>query len=329
MKKQVSDCVPKIGSKLSNYQGKELIDRIGEEAVKEVVISVLCGENLRALTEGLTRRRLMISNAAMLSTFLTASSIFPDFIKKAPELIADELNNSKLSKDKRLYLTWLIGLTEKGIQNILRGNDNAELKRYLKELNVALKESTENTEIDFGKLTGTLKLQKQEISLDWQSILFLFVAIGAQTLTIRGSEKSIYGKLFEKFVLGSLLTILGFTKINPKQSSKSDKVFWMSQREDKRESDAKLLIKPGVGIRFDIGFIGSGNSEISLDKVSRFEREMTYGRILHFMNTLVIVDRIGEKSRIKTRKSNSRRHRSDEYELLGQRSSTDFSEKRL
>jgi hypothetical protein len=73
----------------------------------------------------------------------------------------------------------------------------------------------------------------------------------------------------------------------------------MSQRENKRESDATLLLKPGAGVRFDIGFIGPGNSEISLDKVSRFEREMEYGRQLHYMSTIIIIDRIGQNSRIK------------------------------
>ena len=59
-----------------------------------------------------------------------------------------------------------------------------------------------------------------------------------------------------------------------------------------------VLYKAGVGVRFDIGFIGPGNTEISLDKVSRFEKEMEHGRQVHYMSTIIIVDRIGEKSRI-------------------------------
>ncbi len=66
----------------------------------------------------------------------------------------------------------------------------------------------------------------------------------------------------------------------------------------KRESDATALYEPGKGVRFDIGFIGPGNTEISLDKVSRFEREMDFGRQKHFMATFIIVDRIGDRSRI-------------------------------
>jgi hypothetical protein len=299
MKKNVSEFVPKLGADLSSYGGRQLLARIGEEAIREVVTSVLCGENLRSLTEGLTRRRLMLSNAAMLSTFLSASSAIPDFVRQSPTLIAEELTGGRLSKEKKLFLTWLVGLTEKGIQNILRGNDDDELKAYLSELNASLVESVKGAESVFGELSGSVSFQNQAVKLNWENVLYLFVAVGAQTLAIRGSEKSIYGKFFEKLVLGSLLTLLGFEKISPADTAKSERVFWMSQRENKRESDATLLLKRGVGIRFDIGFIGSGNSEISLDKVSRFEREMAHGRNLNYMNTVVIVDRIGAKSRIK------------------------------
>ena len=107
-----------------------------------------------------------------------------------------------------------------------------------------------------------------------------------------------YGKLFEKLVMGSLLTVLGFEKIDRRNTSRQRRVFWLSSRGTKRESDATLLYEPGVGVRFDIGFIGSGNTEISLDKVSRFEREMEHGRSAHYMTTIVLVDRIGERSRI-------------------------------
>jgi hypothetical protein len=59
-----------------------------------------------------------------------------------------------------------------------------------------------------------------------------------------------------------------------------------------------LLYEPGKGVRFDIGFIGRGNPEISLDKVARFEREITLGRTRYYMATFIIVDRIGPNTRI-------------------------------
>jgi hypothetical protein len=75
-------------------------------------------------------------------------------------------------------------------------------------------------------------------------------------------------------------------------------VFWLSSQGEKRESDATVLIEAGKGVRFDIGFIGRGNPEISLDKVSRFEREVEFGRSRWYMSTIIIVDRIGANSRI-------------------------------
>jgi hypothetical protein len=74
------------------------------------------------------------------------------------------------------------------------------------------------------------------------------------------------------------LHILGFEYVTP-PPHKTSRVFWLSSREERRESDATLLYEAGKGVRFDIGFIGRGNPEISLDKVSRFEREISLGRI--------------------------------------------------
>ena len=296
--KKIADFVPDTGEELSAIKGKEFIDKIGEDVVKALVTSILCGENVRSMTETLTRRRLMLSNASMLMTFLNASTHIDDFIKKAPNLIASEIQAGRLSESKKSYLNWMMGLTGKSIQNVLRGNGTDELKIYLSELASSLDSSASKSNEIFGKLSGTFKVNSKSVTLDWEKILFLFTAIGAQTLTIRGSEKSLYGKLFEKLILGSLLSILGFEKIDPKTSTKSTKVYWLSQREDKRESDATVLLKPGVGVRFDIGFIGPGNTEISLDKVSRFDTQMTYGKQLHYTSTIVIVDRIGDKSRI-------------------------------
>jgi len=191
----------------------------------------------------------------------------------------------------------MLGLTKKGIQNVMRG-DAETTKEYLSNLENSLKNSANQLTKTLGGLSGTLNLGEDSFWIDWNSLLQIFTAIGTQTLAIRGSEKSMYGKLFEKLILGSLLTILGFQHIEESNTKKMKKVFWLSSRGDKRESDATLLIKPGVGVRFDIGFIGPGNTEISLDKVSRFEREMEFGRKKHFMSTIVIVDRIGAKSRI-------------------------------
>jgi hypothetical protein len=296
-KESLTQYIPELGLSLAKYSGEQLIDRVGQDIIKNVVSSILCGGNVRALTEGLTQRRISLSNAAMLIAYLKASKNIKDFQNRLPQLVSTELKVSKLKTEQKVFLQWLVGLTGKSVQNVLR-SDHDQLEAYLTDLEKSLKNAIKQSKKEFGDLSGTLIIDKENYLINWPTILQLFTAIGAQTLAIRGSEKSMYGKLFEKLILGSLLTILGFELIDPKKSTKSNKVFWLSQRETSRESDATLLFKQGIGVRFDIGFIGPGNTEISLDKVSRFEREMNHGRSLHFMSTIVLVDRIGEGSRI-------------------------------
>jgi hypothetical protein len=212
-------------------------------------------------------------------------------------IAADELKNGKADKESKVFLNWLVGLTGKGIQNVLRGDEKA-FQEYLRNLDESLVKSVMESETVFGTLQAVFTgKNRQDYCLGWRELLQLFTALGAQTLTIRGSEKSMYGKYFEKLVLGSLLTLLGFI---PKQENteKIENIFWLSERQDKRESDATVIYKPGMGARFDIGFIGPGNTEISLDKVSRFEREIEIGSRKQYLSTIILVDRIGAKSRI-------------------------------
>ena len=156
-----------------------------------------------------------------------------------------------------------------------------------------------NHEREYGELSGVLALDSgAKAEVNWLLMTYMLNTIGAQTLAIRGSEKSAYGKLFEKLILGSLLHILGFKLVSAGQAAEFNRVFWLAARGEKRESDATLLYEAGKGVRFDIGFIGRGNPEISLDKVSRFEREISLGRSHWYLATIIIVDRIGAGSRI-------------------------------
>jgi len=293
----IKELIPDEGKRLSAYKGYELLDRLGEETVKEVVCNVLCGSNIRSLTEVLTRKRLALSNASLLMTYLEAGQSIKDFPNNLSQIVGRELIQTNLSKEEKQYLQWLVGLTGKSVQNVLRSNEN-DLLEYLNDLEVALEESAAKASEIFGDLTGSFCIQGKTTNISWPVLTQIFTAIGAQTLAIRGSEKSMYGKLFEKFILGSLLTILGFTYCDSKNLEQEEMLFWLSERGDKRESDATLLIRKGIAVRFDIGFIGSGNTEISLDKVSRFEKEIELGSEQYFVSTIIIVDRIGERSRI-------------------------------
>lgn len=298
--KKLSNLIPADSLDLVNYSGTELIDRLGKDIISNVVLSVLCGDNIRNLTEGLTQRRILLMNASLFMTYVKALSSFEELSDNLSDIVASEVK-TKLSPEKKRYLLWFLGLTGKSLQNVIR--EQSQLERYIKDLDKNLTEISRDISTRYGDLKLTAVNEGMEYLLQWPDLLRCMLALGSQTLTVRGSEKSMYGKLFEKFVLGSVLTILGFNYIS-RENPKNTKVFWLSERLDKRESDATALLKAGYGIRFDIGFIGKGNPEISLDKVSRFERIMERNGVTSNTVTIILIDTIGERSRIEDMANN-------------------------
>jgi hypothetical protein len=284
---------------LLSASGSQLVEQIGLDVVRGVVFDILRGKNLRDSTEVLTRRRIATLNLALLELFVNGSAKSKNFVEQLPKTATDILVKGKLSKSERWLAQWMIGLTDKAFQNVLRDDPQA-IAEYRDKYVQICRDIFEARKIDKGSLTGEITINgKQKAQINWLWVTYFLNTIGAETLAIRGSEKSAYGKLFEKLILGSLLHILGFKQIVP-PPQEHEKVFWLSSRNEKRESDATLIYKLGQGVRFDIGFIGRGNTEISLDKVSRFEREISLNRSRFFMATIILVDRIGTKSKIET-----------------------------
>jgi hypothetical protein len=128
--------------------------------------------------------------------------------------------------------------------------------------------------------------------LTWLDLTRLATAIGCATMTIRGSDKSTYGKLFEKLVLGTVLSILGFDFVEGPKNQQLKNVFWLSDSTDTRECDATIRIKANKLIRFDIGFIGAGNSEISKDKLTRYANEAKFAGQDVASNTFIVIDKL-------------------------------------
>lgn len=283
---------------LSSANGIELVQQIGLEAIREVVYDILCGRNLRDSTEFITRRRISFLNLVLFDMFIKGVASNDRFVDEIVELAVKILHKQRIPKTERWLAQWILGLTDKAFQNVLR-DDPEGLIDYKNNYVRTCQEIIKKFEQQHGKLTGTVAIGAgSRSSISWEVITYLLNAIGAETLTIRGSAKSAYGKLFEKLVLGSLLYILGFEFVQPEEINQLNKVFWLATRGERRESDATLIYQAGKGVRFDIGFIGRGNPEISLDKVSRFQREITLGKSRWYMATIIIVDRIGEHSRI-------------------------------
>ena len=282
---------------LLSASGTDLVKQIGMDVVRGIVLDVLTGKNLRDSTEVLTRRRIAALNLAMIRLFIKGATLSNDFAAQLPHLATQFLTMGHLSKADRWLAQWVLGLTDKAYQNVLRDNPEA-LAAYRDQYIEACRNVIASTTRDYGEIRGQLALDSGvKAEVNWLFLTYLLNTVGAQTLAIRGSEKSAYGKLFERLVLGSLLHILEFEHVVP-PPPRFERVFWLSSQGEKRESDATLLYEPGKGVRFDIGFIGRGNPEISLDKVTRFEREIEMGRSRFYMATIILIDRIGRNSSI-------------------------------
>jgi CfrBI-like restriction endonuclease len=280
------DLFPDDAKDLLEVRGSELVDKLGETVVRDIVADILTGVNVRNATEALTRRRIAKLNTALLVLFERAREEDPDFPRNLPRRAKAELDMKGISNGEKRVLWWLLGLTKKQIDNVLRSDPEA-WEEYLDLYAKDLEEVAESAESSHAAMNG-----------DWVWTQYLLQTIGTQERATRGSEKSMYGKFFEKLVLAGVLHVLGFTIVPEEDPTQADQVFWLSTRGDKRESDATALFTAGQGVRFDIGFIGTGNSEITLDKTSRFERQVEINGRPTFMGTIVIVDRIGTNSRV-------------------------------
>lgn len=290
--------IPPMLRQLLEARGVGFVRQMGADVVRQVVLDVMCGRNLRDATEMLTRRRIALVNAALVAFFLKGAAGQPDFISDLTGMAGEELRQTR-SKTERWVFQWVLGLTDKAAQNVLR-DDPGALDVYMEQYVQVCREIVHECDRNFGTLSGEIRLGGNEwVQVNWEFLYHLLSAVGAGTLTIRGSEKSVYGKLFERLILGSALYVLGFRQVVPEAvPEQPERVFWLSSRSARRESDATALIRPGQGVRFDIGFIGRGNPEITLDKLTRFEREVEMGREKWYMASFIIVDRIGKNSRI-------------------------------
>ena len=287
--------LPEDAHALLTSKGVDLVERLGNDTIRDVLSDVFSGKNLRESTEFLTRKRVSALNLGLIMLFIRGAQKHPGFIKNLPTISTKILQTRGVSRGEKWLSQWMLGLTDKAFQNVLRDSSDA-LDAYRERYETIINDLLTTTEQSHGKLNGYLQVGKQETPIDWRFLAALLNAVGSQTLAIRGSEKSAYGKLFEKLILGSLLSILGFKFSNEKKAQ--EYTFWLSSRSQKRESDATLIYEKGQAIRFDIGFIGRGNSEITLDKVSRFERHADFGAKKYFVGTIIIVDRVGKGSKV-------------------------------
>ena len=203
-------------------RGHDLLQTLGLPTLRTLVGDLLMGANIRSVTEALTRRRLSVLNAALLTTYASfeRAGMAP---LDLPALARERYRQSGLDATDRIILQWMLGLTGKQVQNVLRSDDVA-WDDYVRSLRESLSGSSDHSQEAYG--APGLVLDGNAVTWEWAHSLMM--AIGAQTLAIRGSEKSLYGKFFEKLVLGAVLSLLGFGLVDTGMAS--ERSFWLSSR---------------------------------------------------------------------------------------------------
>lgn len=291
----LSDLFPPELRDLLTATGRHFIERIGPDLVRQSTLQVLLGHNVRTQTEPLTRQRIAEISGALIAMFERGRRQDPAFYSRLSALAVNQLGaGGGRGRDRAWPAQWALGLTSKGVQNVLR-NDVAAIEAFVTTLDSAIAQAGLSLESKLGPLSISLSLGAKQCTdpprLGWSEVLRLTTAIGCAELAVRGSDKSRYGKLFERLVLGSVLTILGFRLGKRVGSTGTVLEFWLSDSSDDRECDATAIIRPGSIARFDIGFIGKGNPEIVRDKLSRFARDVEKQGRSTTSTTFVVIDR--------------------------------------
>ena len=203
----LSELLTPAALKLLSASGNDLIQEVGMDIIRGVVHDVLTGRNLRDSTEVLTRRRIAALNLAMVNLFVQGAASSADFVSQLPYLATEILTRERITKAERWLAQWTLGLNDKAFQNILRDNPTL-LAEYRDRYIQTCQDVIANHTSAYGEIAGTLGIgSNTKAKVDWLLLTYLLNTIGAQTLAIRGSEKSAYGKLFEKLILGALLHI--------------------------------------------------------------------------------------------------------------------------
>lgn len=186
LKGNLSALLSKDSIELLTSNGAQLASKIGIEAIRDVVLDILLGKNLRDSTEFITHRRIAFLNLSLFELFINNTE--RGDIYKLIDRAASILQKKQLVKSERWLAQWILGLTDKASQNVLRDDLN-ELVSYKNKYLSSCEEVIKNFESRRGSLTGAIEIgRKPQGMLSWSLIAYLLNTIGAETLTIRGSQ---------------------------------------------------------------------------------------------------------------------------------------------
>lgn len=287
-------------------------DKLNADDLRECVIHVLNGGNVREITEKLIVGDLAEAYATIAEQYIRFNIMRQEHGGRLTmsDLIGSALmpaDNETKGVRKRLTAAlrdrglMLIGLPAKTASNLFRkkksGEDgNVNLPKWLDWTQAA-----DNKEIERLRNTGFFPEIERAFGTDdpkttIEAMMGMMWAAGAATLKERGAAKSRNGKRLEREVLTSLSKLTGFKIVEP--GTPGTGVCWLSHQDGNidREVDLTMVLPNGEAVKIDIGFIGRGNPEIPKDKLSRYSRRAEIGGVERNVHTIIIVDEVSKNS---------------------------------
>ena len=244
------------------------------QEVQDIICSLFTGKNYRRLTEKPTRQTISVFAAWILNI---AHKAVLSFGKSWNGNLLELLSRKGTSREEKWLRVWLLGLTQKTAVNL-------EIRAFeYQDYQERALSSTDDVVRNLQWQPDIIALSSKDLGnvpLSARDSIWLIQIAGAAALTIRGSKKSSAGKILEKAIARAALSILGL---------KEGDTFWLNVARDEeveREVDAEILTRRGR-IRVDIALIGTGNQEVSEDKLARVGP-----------NGVVLVDKLGPKSQV-------------------------------
>jgi len=89
--------------------------------------------------------------------FMEGSQVVDKFIERLPYIASDILSAKRVKKEERWLAQWILGLTDKGVQNILR-DDYQLLAGYRDSYIDTCREIITQQIQEFGELTGSMRV---------------------------------------------------------------------------------------------------------------------------------------------------------------------------
>lgn len=241
--------------------------------VRKIIHTILIGQNYRALTESATSLEISCYMDWILTVCHKAKLEYGNNWLIELQNLCSEI---KGQQEIKWLKVWLMGLALKTTANLgIKSGTYGEYLSKVKNASDSLFEDQANTtsiQLYSNGLTSTL--------LSHGDSIWLLQVAGAAVLTLRGSKKSTIGKMLEKAIAKACLTALGLKEGEHFQLNLA------ADTEVEREIDAEIHTRRGR-VRVDVALIGTGNQEVSEDKLSRVGK-----------NGIVLVDKLGLKSKV-------------------------------